>query len=392
MSHLICCSDEPFQLLYTEGNTIQEINPPNSIQKSYKCNEEIKCILSKSYQRFFAITATFITEYEMNGSLQIQQKSITKNKHLNYGRFNKKNKMLYCVDKSCLYLIDKNGTSCTFPNVRKYLIDQYRFFSFDTRHFVEILEYNDFCVLDTKKMIEKMLQLIWKYTKSFKIKFQCIYKNYFVFLCEVNKRKSLVLVNSKTFLLEFVDIHTTVGDYAFTIVSDTFLYLIICIPNIHNVYLHYHIIEANNIYCLFEYNFFFPYSEDITDYFFYFFKSHHYTHVFTREKTRVIYLFDIQEKLKISLQYEKNEKVFLRHQYQYFQNILYKKNNRIENDVASKTLGKCCICYENNVNILFLPCSHICVCSLCGLKESITSCPMCRDIILIKKTTYILTK
>lgn len=392
MSHLICSSYEPFQLLYHEGDKIKYAFNCNGTRSSYKCNEEIKYIILKSFQTIFILDANSITKYKINDSLQEENRIKVKNKYLNCGVYNPENEMLYCVNRCSIYLINEKGVSCCFPNIQKYLVDKYRFFSFDTKHFLKILQYNNFCVLNTKKKIEKMLQLIWKYTNSFKIQFQCIFQNYIIFLCEVNKRKNLIFIHSKTFVLEFLEIHNIVGDYPFYVLADTFLYLIVCIPNIHNVYLHYHILEANNIYSLFESTFYYPNSEDIKDYCFYFFQSQHYVHIFTKDEQKVLYLFNIQEKLKLTLQYEKNEKIFLKHQYQHFQNILYKKNNRIENDIVTKTLGKCCICYENNVNIIFLPCSHICACSLCGLKESVSSCPMCRDVILVKKTAYILTK
>ena len=392
MSHLVCSSYEPFRLLYHEGNEIRNAYDRDGLRSSYKCNEEIKYIILKSFQRIFIIGTDWITEYNINESLQEQNRIKIKNKHLNCGIYNPDNKMLYCANRCSIYLINEKGVSCCFPNIQKYLIDKYRFFSFDTKHFLKILQYHNFCVLHTKKSIEKMLQLIWRYTGSFKIKFECIFQNNIIFLCEMNKRKHLIFINSKTFLLEFLEIHNVVAEYPFYLLTDTFLYLIVCIPNVHNVYLHYYILEANNIYSLFESTFYYPNSQYIQDYCFYFFQNQHYVHIFTREEQKVLYLFNIQEKLKVSLQYEKNEKAFLKHQYQHFQNILYKKNNRIENDIVTKTLGKCCICYENNVNIIFLPCSHICVCSLCGLKDNITSCPMCRDVILSKKTAYILTK
>ena len=215
MSHLICSSYEPFQLLYHEGNTVKDACNCNGIQSSYKCNEEIKYIILKSFQTVFILDANSITEYKINESLQEKNRIKIKNKFLNCGIYNPTNKMLYCVNRCSIYLINEKGVSCCFPNIQKYLIDKYRFFSFDTKHFLKILQYNNFCVLNTKKRIEKMLQLIWKYTNSFKMKFQCIFKDFIIFLCEMNKRKNLVFIHSKTFLLEFVEIHNIVGDYPF---------------------------------------------------------------------------------------------------------------------------------------------------------------------------------
>ena len=51
MSHLICSSYEPFRLLYYEGNEIKNACDHNGIRSSYKCNEEIKYIILKSFQR-----------------------------------------------------------------------------------------------------------------------------------------------------------------------------------------------------------------------------------------------------------------------------------------------------------------------------------------------------
>lgn len=392
MSHLICCSMEPFQLLYSKHDTIQEIYFHNDIRNSYKCKDEIKCIVLKSFHNFFVITMNSILEYKLNGSLQLLNTIKIKNKYLRSGVYNLQNEMLYCVDDHSLYLVDKKGISCSFPNIKKYLIDKYRFFSFDTKHFLSILQCNNYCILSTKKKIEKMLQLIWKHTNSFKIQFQCIFKYYYIFLIEQNKKKNIVSIDSRSFLLEIIDIERFVGNYLFHIVSDTFLYLIVCVPNVHTIYLHYYSIETNNIYNLFDHSFYFPHSEEIEKCNFYFFEGKHYAHLFTKEEQKVLYIFHLQEKLKLSLQFEKNEKNYIKCQYQHYQSILYKKNNRIENDVMTKTLGKCCICYENNICVLFLPCSHICSCSSCGFLENINSCPICREIIFLKKTVYILTK
>ena len=56
---------------------------------------------------------------------------------------------------------------------------------------------------------------------------------------------------------------------------------------------------------------------------------------------------------------------------------------KIKNDKLKKELSKCCICYENNVNVIFLPCGHICCCENCTL--SIIKCPLCRELVLYKK-------
>ena len=47
-------------------------------------------------------------------------------------------------------------------------------------------------------------------------------------------------------------------------------------------------------------------------------------------------------------------------------------------ETKGNMLGKkCCIvCYKNEINVLFKPCNHLCVCKNCSTKIEI--CPMCR--------------
>ena len=51
-----------------------------------------------------------------------------------------------------------------------------------------------------------------------------------------------------------------------------------------------------------------------------------------------------------------------------------------------KDLKTCKICFENDSNILFLPCAHLCSCSKCS--ENLTKCPICRRNIDEKVRTY----
>lgn len=396
MSQLLCVSLQPFQLIYNHDSFIHEILPPlpnQSIEKKFKCFEDPKHVFVKSFQKIFILSKNYICEYNVCGRLELKTKIRLNHKFLHHATYFAQNKMIYCVDDYSLFLINNNKICCSFPNIGKYSLDNFRFFSLDTKHFLIILQYYNFCIYHTKKMIENILKVIWRCTNSLKIKFQCIHKDQFIFLVENrNKRKSIAMVDNKSLALEVIDIESIVGNHFFEIVQDTFLYLIVYIPTIHNVYLFYHVLESNTIFPIFEHSFSYPNSEDIEKCQFYFFHNEHYVLTIAPERKRVIRLFEIQEKLKSSFQFEKNENKYLKSQLQYFTSILYRKTNRIENDTMNKTLGKCCICYENNVSILFLPCSHICSCSNCGMLENVKSCPLCREIILLKKTTFILSK
>ena len=86
---------------------------------------------------------------------------------------------------------------------------------------------------------------------------------------------------------------------------------------------------SNTIFSIFEHSFSYPNSEDIQKCQFYFFQNEHYVLTITPERKRVIRLFEIQEKLKSSFQFEKNENKYLKSQLQYFTSILHGKNNRI---------------------------------------------------------------
>ena len=57
-----------------------------------------------------------------------------------------------------------------------------------------------------------------------------------------------------------------------------------------------------------------------------------------------------------------------------------------EDDKEDKIINKCCICYDNNAKILFLPCSHYCCCKSCSV--NLTSCPICRKHILNKRSVF----
>jgi hypothetical protein len=58
----------------------------------------------------------------------------------------------------------------------------------------------------------------------------------------------------------------------------------------------------------------------------------------------------------------------------------------IEDTYDNKEIPKCKICYQNNCNIVIIPCGHVCSCKSCG--EHITSCPICRGECIRKQPLY----
>lgn len=45
--------------------------------------------------------------------------------------------------------------------------------------------------------------------------------------------------------------------------------------------------------------------------------------------------------------------------------------------IAQSSMAECVVCMENDVNVIFLPCGHLCCCNNC--QTSLNECPMCRS-------------
>ena len=55
----------------------------------------------------------------------------------------------------------------------------------------------------------------------------------------------------------------------------------------------------------------------------------------------------------------------------------------------SEFLLFCCICLNNQRNVLFLPCKHVCTCVTCSRNDALRVCPLCKSVISQKMTVYI---
>ena len=59
---------------------------------------------------------------------------------------------------------------------------------------------------------------------------------------------------------------------------------------------------------------------------------------------------------------------------------LQNENNLLltENKLLKKNdINTCCICLDNNINIIIRPCNHACICNQCSLNDNL--CPICRE-------------
>ena len=49
----------------------------------------------------------------------------------------------------------------------------------------------------------------------------------------------------------------------------------------------------------------------------------------------------------------------------------------------------CCICYENMRNVVFSPCNHLCMCSICSGNDLLRRCLLCNMDIRSKMFVYV---
>jgi len=56
--------------------------------------------------------------------------------------------------------------------------------------------------------------------------------------------------------------------------------------------------------------------------------------------------------------------------------------------VPIQTTQQCSICMNNDVRILFLPCSHLSACTACGMNPTVIECHICREPILQRIPVY----
>lgn len=60
----------------------------------------------------------------------------------------------------------------------------------------------------------------------------------------------------------------------------------------------------------------------------------------------------------------------------------------VEPIVPIQPAQQCSICRNNEVRILFLPCSHLAACTSCGMNPTMTTCHICREPILQRIPVY----
>lgn len=388
MNSIICLSYNPFLILFSANKNLNSFNYISNSLSYYKILKEnivINSIIYLSTKEFFICSKNFIYHYEYKDKLKLLSKIYTGIEIIKNGIYdNNNNNRIYVISNKNLYIYcnkDKKKICC-FQNIINITVDKYRYYSFSKDGFLIILKYLSFCIFSTKNHIKKCIELIWSYKNSLHFKFYGVYKGKYIFSLKDNNLKTeLIIIHSSTFLMEIIDITNIIQNNNYNFLLDNFLYLIIYNQENNIIKINYYSFEQKLNY-LFSHEIFF--QDNIKKFRVYSFYYYHIVYI----NNRVQYLFNIQEKLSNQLIMEMNKNINIEKQLQYYHNILSSEIKKIENDISIKRIAKCCICYENNVNIIFFPCSHICCCSKC---ININSCPMCREFILYKKFCYILT-
>jgi len=61
-------------------------------------------------------------------------------------------------------------------------------------------------------------------------------------------------------------------------------------------------------------------------------------------------------------------------------------SERVESDESKQIV--CVICMDNLCNLVCLPCKHLALCTYCGQKQDVTTCPICRTELKEKMQIY----
>ena len=387
MNSICCISYLPLVIIFPNNNNLNSFNYVSNSLSYYKIVKEniiINSIIQTSQNGFFLCSKNSLQHYEYKNNLQFIDKIYTGLDIIKNGIYDIINKKVYCFTDRNLYIIcHKNRKRlCTFHNIRNIPVDKYRYYSFSRQGFLNILKYSSFCVFSTKNQIKRCIELIWNYKHCLNFYFHNIHNGKYIFsLKDQNSKTELIIINSSTFLVEILDLTPIIGNNPYNLLFDNYLYIITFSHNNSVINMNYYRYDHKIDY-LFSHDFYFP--DKIKKFKVY---SFYYYNIFYINN-KVHFLFNIYDKISNQLITEIKKNINIEKQLQYYHNILSCEIKKIENDISTKHIGKCCICYENNVNIIFFPCSHICCCSKC---INIDSCPICREFILYKKFCYILT-
>ena len=110
-------------------------------------------------------------------------------------------------------------------------------------------------------------------------------------------------------------------------------------------------------------------------------------HIYSMGYNNILQKVNIENKFTDNISIESNFRVCINISLY----VSYEEYNDEYNDdnilIKPKKESECVVCYNNNANILFLDCLHICVCFECNEKGNFSKCPLCRKKIIKEKVS-----
>lgn len=390
MDSIFCISYHPFMIIGYDKKIIKiYYYIGNSFFHSiHSIKYNIYNILYKDYLKFFIISNEYIYEYTYNENKLIElDKIYIGNDILKYSIYDKQNERIYGFINSNIniYCLKKKRKLYRFYNGNKIILDRFRYYHFPREDFLSICHCSNFCIYSTKKILRNCCSLIWKYKKNLNFKYKGIFRNKYIFLLE----NEFITIDRNSYLMEIYNIKDYILENQYNFLFNYYMYLITYSREGNIIKLNYYRYNGIKFSFLFHHEVFLSYQYRINDILFYSFQDFHFIFVKTDTENKFLYLFHFEEKMSEHILMENENNLLYERRINLYNSILYKNEIKISNDKLKKELSKCCICYENNVNIIFLPCAHICSCEKCI--RTMEKCPLCRETILYKKFCYILT-
>jgi hypothetical protein len=226
------------------------------------------------------------------------------------------------------------------------------------------------------------------------------YGYYFFEIVHADKQKLFIVTSSKIlFIINFIErrvewsynlnhfpIHR---DRTVIYGNNLFYFLVFCQFRIHSVNLYYYLINniEQKIQLLFQHEVMFQQLYTCTvipTCYFFEHKASHYLYL-RNPSDEVRFQSILNERFKLSKIIEKYQKEVneIQKSFSLYRRIFEQSSLRSMN---SQPIQKCCICYDQMSNILFLPCNHFRCCYSCGI--NLIRCPICRGPILAVRNIY----
>ena len=268
--------------------------------------------------------------------------------------------------------------------------------------FQDMFQWNDFDS-NLQSLLTEISLLLRTFRNWLESVLQNFFDNYGYFFFQIlhsDKQKLFILTSSKIlFILNFIErrVEWTHNLNRFQIHRDRtiiygrnlFYFLVFCQFRLHSVTLYYYLINniEQKIQLLFQHEVMFQqlYTFNVlpTCYFFEH-EASHYIYL-QNPSDQVRFQAILNERFKFSKMIEKYQKEVNETQKSF---SLYRRvfEQAPLRNMNAQMIQKCCICYDELSNILFLPCNHFRCCYACGV--NLIRCPICRASILAIRNIY----